>query len=308
MTRILTAPQIVLGIPAYNDERYIEECLASVQRQTFTDFSVLISDDASTDRTSSICQRFAETDPRFVYVRQPATLGGIANFRFLLDATSSPFFAWVGDHDMLKPDYVQTHVEILRQNPVLGISFTYLEVIDEHGTHLRTERDQGTASRSEAGIVRYLWSAAIGAELGPFEGVMRRDFIPPLAFRACPAWDHVFLSNMSYRAPFHEHREPLYVIRHFDESRRRRNVMQRNMGRDDATVDPRDNIRAFLADFDQMVPRDSWHRYLRPLLFLALWDRFGRPPYRMTRLLRSVAKRIHGIKRFVGRIRRSSPR
>lgn len=104
---------IVLGVPAYNEERHIGECLKSIQAQTFANFSVLISDNASSDGTSSICQRFAETDRRFVYFRHPLNIGAVANFRFLLDSTISPFFAWLGGHDILKPQYVETHLGIL---------------------------------------------------------------------------------------------------------------------------------------------------------------------------------------------------
>lgn len=289
---------IVLGVPAYNEERHIGECLKSIQAQTFANFSVLISDNASNDGTSSICQRFAETDRRFVYFRHPLNIGAVANFRFLLDSTISPFFAWVGGHDILKPQYVETHLGILGKNSELGTSYSYFEFIDEFGNFLRSEHDVGTAAPYKFAIVRYLWSVALGADLGPMHGVFRRSFIPACHFHTCVAWDHVFQSNFLYSAPYKQFPVPLYKLRHFEESKRAQNVMQRVLGRDDGTVNVRENISAFLNDFQQIMPVNSWHRYTKPIIWLALHDRFGSPPFRLTKLLRSLAKRVHDIKRL----------
>ena len=298
MTCLADHSVIVLGIPAYNEEMYIEECLASIQAHTLTDFRVVISDNASTDGTSIICKRFAETDRRIIYYRHAANIGAVANFRFLLDSSTSPFFAWVGGHDILKPKYLETHTKVLEQSPSIGTSFSYFEIIDELGKFVRSDRNVGTSAPHRFAILRYVWSVALAADLGPMHGVFRRSFIPTCPFHTCVAWDHVFQSNSLYSAPYREFPEPLYKLRQFEESNRSQNVMQRVLGRDDAKIDVRENITAFLTDFDQIVPRNSWHRHMKPFVRLALHDRFGNPPFRLTKLFRSIAKRTHDIKRL----------
>ena len=61
-------PEITVIIPSYNVKEYIEECLESLKKQTFTDFEVLCVDDGSDDRTVDIIKEYAVSDPRFQYV------------------------------------------------------------------------------------------------------------------------------------------------------------------------------------------------------------------------------------------------
>jgi len=73
-------------MPVYNGEKYIREALDSLLAQTFTDFELIISDNASTDGTQVICEEYAARDPRIRYVRQRENRGAVANFRFVLDS------------------------------------------------------------------------------------------------------------------------------------------------------------------------------------------------------------------------------
>ena len=61
-------PQVSIGMPVYNGDQYIREALDSLLAQTFTDFELIISDNASTDRTSEICREYArdgQEDPLY---------------------------------------------------------------------------------------------------------------------------------------------------------------------------------------------------------------------------------------------------
>jgi glycosyltransferase involved in cell wall biosynthesis len=87
-------PAISIGMPVYNGEKYIREALDSLLAQTFTDFELIISDNASTDSTSNICKEYAIRDSRIRYIRQHKNIGAIANFKFLLEQASGDFFMW----------------------------------------------------------------------------------------------------------------------------------------------------------------------------------------------------------------------
>ncbi len=308
MSQFVTHPTVVLGVPAFNEANFIWQSLDSIQRQTHADFAVLISDNGSTDDTAAICERFASQDSRFHYFRQPNNIGSSNNFNFLRKSTESPFFAWVGGHDMLHPDYLRNHLEALNDNPQIGASFTFCEFIDETNTLLRKGCDVGTATPQWGPFLRYLWSAALAIDLGPMHGVYRRSCICNLPMRNCPACDHIFLSNCFYLAQFKCIPGHLYRLREFDESKRSENVMQRITGKSSAVLDMQSTIDGYLEDFDKIVPFDSWHRHMKPLVRLALHDRFGNPPFRLTKLFRSIAKRAHNIKRLPSVTRSSSPR
>jgi glycosyltransferase involved in cell wall biosynthesis len=62
-------------MPVFNGEDFIREALDSILAQTFRDFELIISDNASTDGTEAICKVYAAQDSRIRYVRNPANIG-----------------------------------------------------------------------------------------------------------------------------------------------------------------------------------------------------------------------------------------
>ena len=75
-------PKITIGLPVYNGEKFIKKCIESILNQTFLDFELLISDNASTDSTSEICNEYASKDKRIRYSCNLKNIGGIENFKF----------------------------------------------------------------------------------------------------------------------------------------------------------------------------------------------------------------------------------
>ena len=94
------APKVSIGMPVYNGEKYIREALDSLLAQTFTDFELIISDNASTDGTEAICREYAARDPRIRYVRQSENRGPTANFHFVLDEAVGEYFMWAAYDDL----------------------------------------------------------------------------------------------------------------------------------------------------------------------------------------------------------------
>ena len=88
------SPTVSIGMPVYNGEKYIREALDSLLAQTFTDFELIISDNASTDDTGVICREYAARDPRVRYVRQSENRGAMANFQPVLDKARDEYFMW----------------------------------------------------------------------------------------------------------------------------------------------------------------------------------------------------------------------
>ena len=70
-----SAPLVSVGLFVYNGERFIDEAIASILNQTFTDFELIISDNASTDRTGEIAEAYAKRDHRIRYHRSEKNMG-----------------------------------------------------------------------------------------------------------------------------------------------------------------------------------------------------------------------------------------
>jgi len=105
--------KISIGLPVYNGEYFLEKKLNSLLSQTFSDFELIISDNASTDSTSGICKKFVEKDSRIRYYRQEQNMGANWNFNFVLQKAHSPYFLWAGVNDEVSKYFLEKNYKIL---------------------------------------------------------------------------------------------------------------------------------------------------------------------------------------------------
>jgi glycosyltransferase involved in cell wall biosynthesis len=106
-------PLVTIGVPTYNRSALLRACLERLRRQTYGNFRVIVSDNASTDDTEAVCREFAREDARIRYHRQPRNLGPTRNFEFLREQASGKYFLWVADDDLLAEDYIARCVACL---------------------------------------------------------------------------------------------------------------------------------------------------------------------------------------------------
>lgn len=282
-------PLVVLGVPVFNEARFLRATLESIRAQSHVDFAVFISDNASTDESESICREFAASDQRFEYHRHPSNLGAVENFEFLRRASESPFFAWVGAHDILQPDYLARHLASLRLRADVAVSFTRLEWIDEGGAVVRRKRNRGIRPPCVNPTFRFLWALVIGIDIDPIHGVWRRSIMTPKRLCPCFATDHLFLSNALYSGQFQELNARLYQLRRIRPTTGRSSYIERITGQVGSREDRTAAADAFLRDFDSTVQEGSWVRALRPLVHWFLRDRLcGSRPGRVGNALRSL--------------------
>ena len=135
-TTTKTPPKVSIGLPVYNGERYLPESIESLLAQDFTDFELLIADNASTDRTWDICQEYAARDQRIRIHRQQKNVGAMANFEFVLANTTAPYFMWHAHDDVRASSCLQESVRFLDSHPDYVLCATGNTVIDEPGRRL----------------------------------------------------------------------------------------------------------------------------------------------------------------------------
>jgi len=109
-------PIVSIGMPVYNGASTLRSAINSLLGQSFQKFEIIISDNASTDDTASICQQYALDDKRIRYFRQSSNLGGVANFKFVFDQATAPYFMWSGSDDVRSSDFIQVNQEFLANN------------------------------------------------------------------------------------------------------------------------------------------------------------------------------------------------
>lgn len=104
-------------MPVFNGAAHLAQALASLLAQSFTDFEIVISDNASSDATPQIIADFAARDGRIRHFRQEENIGGLANFRFVLEAAGAPAFMWAAYDDWHDANYLEALHGALQADP-----------------------------------------------------------------------------------------------------------------------------------------------------------------------------------------------
>jgi len=133
--------RITLGVPVYNGEQYIRKALDSLLAQTYSDFEIIISDNASTDGTETICREYADRDSRIRYIRQETNLGASSNFNFVFKAASCDYFKWASANDFVEPTLLEKSIKVLDDHPDVILVYPKTRLIDSNGTVLADYQD-----------------------------------------------------------------------------------------------------------------------------------------------------------------------
>ena len=128
-------PTVSIGLPVFNGERFLREALDSILSQTFTDWELIISDNASTDSTPLICKQYEEKDHRIRYIRQPQNKGVFFNTNFIVHASCGEHFMLVGDDDVYEPTYIAMLHSLIHQDKDVGLAYSNYDFIDSSGRY-----------------------------------------------------------------------------------------------------------------------------------------------------------------------------
>ncbi|WEI19378.1 glycosyltransferase family 2 protein [Acinetobacter proteolyticus] len=133
--------QVDIAMATYNGEKYIEEQIRSIQQQTYTNWTLCISDDGSSDQTVSLIKQIMESDSRIKLVNTNRQGGVIQNFNAALSQTTADYILLCDQDDIWPKERLATLVlkieNIECKDPSKAILvFTDLELIDDQGNRL----------------------------------------------------------------------------------------------------------------------------------------------------------------------------
>ena len=134
MRKMNAAPRLTIGLPVYNGEKYLAESIDALLGQSYTDFELIISDNASTDGTTDICRQYGKQDSRICYVRQPSNIGCAPNHNFVVRQAKGELFKWASDDDLYARTMLARCVEALDEHPHVVLANPWTAMIDNSGT------------------------------------------------------------------------------------------------------------------------------------------------------------------------------
>jgi glycosyltransferase involved in cell wall biosynthesis len=169
-----TMPLVSIGVPIYNEERFLAEALSALAQQSYRNIEIIISDNASTDQSEKICRDAAHRDSRIEYVRQTSNVGSASNFQFVRARAKGRYFMWAAGHDLWSPQLVEKAVQLMENDPSVVLASASVVWIDADGAKLDIRSDH-TDSRGMDAIQRF--NAVLWGSMNPVLGVIRLDVL-----------------------------------------------------------------------------------------------------------------------------------
>jgi glycosyltransferase involved in cell wall biosynthesis len=211
MSRIRT--KVSIGIPVYNGEQYLPLAFDSILAQTYGDFEVIVSDNASSDGTEDICREFAARDFRIHYHRQKENQGAPWNFNRVFRLSDTDYFRWHCVDDLVRPGMLASCVEVLDRYEDVVLCYPRVLLIDETGRDLG-EYHNGLDLSHERAFDRY-FTLFRNLQLCNIQyGLMRSKVLrKTLLMRDFLGSDEVFLGELSLYGKFREIPENALLIR-----------------------------------------------------------------------------------------------
>jgi glycosyltransferase involved in cell wall biosynthesis len=186
---------VTIGIPTYNRVTQLKRAIETALGQDYGNIEVIVSDNASTDRTERYCQLCCNEDVRFKYIRQAKNIGPTANFSAVLRVASGEYFMWLGDDDWIDSGYVSSCADELSSDPHISLV---------SGVPRYYQNDKSTHVGKFFNLLHdSAWRRVIGyyskvADNGMFYGLMRTEQIQHLKINNSMGGDWLTIASVAF--------------------------------------------------------------------------------------------------------------
>jgi glycosyltransferase involved in cell wall biosynthesis len=215
MTIKMEQPLVSIGLPVYNGEKYLVRALESLLAQDYENIELVISDNASTDSTPVICEKYHREDDRIIFHRRERNFGAIANFSFVLQQARGQYFMWAAADDYWRPTFVSDLIDELEHHPQADVAMCAVERKWEDGTRHDIVRFAGRANPNQMSRWRMLMAIVGKTEYHHyFYGLFRTDFLKSVmaySIPAVPGGDRIFMCHVAVLTQFRYVDEILHV-------------------------------------------------------------------------------------------------
>lgn len=195
-------PEVSIGMPVYNGARFLRATLDNLLTQTFPDFELIISDNASTDETETICLAYAEKDRRIRYIRQPENMGATFNWNYVAQVAAGRFLKWSSSNDLCDPTLIEKCVAALRADTNAVLAYPRTILMDDNGVQQgKYEKDLEILEPTPS---ERFGRVATGMALNnAMCGLIRLDVLRKTrGERAYPAGDMVLMAELALHGGF----------------------------------------------------------------------------------------------------------
>lgn len=206
---------VTIGMPVRNERKFISRTIEDILNQTFGDFVLLVSDNASEDGTYEILQSYAQKDRRIRVLRHSKNMGSIENFRFVRDLADSTFFMWSAGHDRYDRTFIEKCVRKFETaDPDTVLVFPKIQLVYEDDSRGRVYNyEKYDTQRIDDPLKRYFHVSFNVRDLRIIYGLWRTEVIKKIRLKNIIIPDRFVISQASLLGKFARVDEVLFFHR-----------------------------------------------------------------------------------------------
>ena len=107
---------LTIGFPVFNEEKRINKALKNIYSQSYKNFNLYISDNASTDGTYKICKIWQKKKKNIKIFKQKKKVNINSNFYFIYSKSKTKYFMWIAADDRRSKNYIRDNLNFLKEN------------------------------------------------------------------------------------------------------------------------------------------------------------------------------------------------
>ena len=170
-------PQVSIGLPVYNGEEFLRQSVSSLLAQDYEDFELIISDNASTDQTESLCRELQNRDVRIRYSRNTVNIGAARNYNKVFELARGKYFKWAAHDDECHRAMLRRCVEVLEKSPAtVTMVYPLAALIDDQSRTIRSGLDRIASNdpRPHRRLAHLLWTLNM---CDPVFGLIKTEYL-----------------------------------------------------------------------------------------------------------------------------------
>lgn len=173
--------KVSIGMPVYNRGDTINKAIDSLLNQSYKDFELIISDNASSDQTELKCREYLKTDGRIRYFRQKVTTNVDTNFQFVLDHAVGEYFMWAAADDYWFPDFIKENLQNLQNKDQFAGSISKVIFKDKSGNIYPSCADSEISGSTISRIKLFLSQPSDNSRI---YSLFKKEFIKDIKFNS----------------------------------------------------------------------------------------------------------------------------
>ena len=166
----MTSPLVSIVLPTFNGAKYIEQSISSVLNQTFSNWELIIVDDASTDETPALISKYVKSDPRIRSTRHSTNKRLPAALNTGFSQTHGEYLTWTSDDNYYREPALREMLEFLRSHAEADVVYSDYRVVyanDQLVRRMRVSDPDGLLTANCIGPC-FLYTRAVCSIVGPY--------------------------------------------------------------------------------------------------------------------------------------------